>query len=130
MSTAIRAMAPTTHKYLMALQSKGDLYIGRESVSGFFIRLFEWIVSAETVIEKASKFCLTCMVSCWTFHWRLDLLLGVLTENPLGSVAQEDYPQASILRHDFIIFLPGKGASALRYLHRTHWQPHVSNANQ
>ena len=34
-----------------ALQSKGYLYFGRDSISGFFIRLIERAGSAETVIE-------------------------------------------------------------------------------
>ena len=43
--------APTAHKTLEALQSKGYLYFGRDSISGFFIRLIERAGSAETVIE-------------------------------------------------------------------------------
>ena len=43
--------SPTAHKTLEALQSKGYLYFGRDSISGFFIRLIERAGSAETVIE-------------------------------------------------------------------------------
>lgn len=43
--------SPTAHKTLRALQSKGYLYFGRDSVSGFFIRLPERIGTFERLIE-------------------------------------------------------------------------------
>ena len=43
--------APTAHRALEALQAKGYLYFGRDSVSGFFIRLIQRAGAAENVIE-------------------------------------------------------------------------------
>ena len=43
--------APTAHKALKSLQSKGYLYFGRDSISGFFIRLIERAGASEIMIE-------------------------------------------------------------------------------
>jgi hypothetical protein len=42
---------PTAHKSLSALQSKGYLYFGRDSKSGFLAHLIERAGSAEIVME-------------------------------------------------------------------------------
>ena len=43
--------SPTAHKTLKALMNKGFLYFGRDSVSGFFIRLIERAGTSEIMIE-------------------------------------------------------------------------------
>ena len=43
--------SPTAHKTLKAIQKKGYLYFGRDSISGFFIRLIERAGSTEIVLE-------------------------------------------------------------------------------
>lgn len=46
-----KVKAPTAHKMLEALQSKGYLLFGRDRVSGFFIRLIERAGTSEVVAE-------------------------------------------------------------------------------
>jgi SOS-response transcriptional repressor LexA len=43
--------SPTAHKTLKALMRAGYLYFGRDSFSGFFIRLIERAGSTERMIE-------------------------------------------------------------------------------
>jgi SOS-response transcriptional repressor LexA len=104
--------APTAHKMLETLQSKGYLYFGRDSVSGFFIRLIERAGSAETVIEIAVAGKVDVYGEVHDFPVELGHFATVLPGSEPGDVfalvATEDIPQASMLAQDFIIFDMGK----------------------
>jgi SOS-response transcriptional repressor LexA len=104
--------SPTAHKTLEALQSKGYLFFGRDSISGYFIRLIERAGSAETVIEipiagKVDKY-----GELFDFPEELGhfptLLLGAEPGEVYALVVMEDIPQASLLSQDLIIFDQGK----------------------
>ena len=104
--------SPTAHKTLEALQSKGYLYFGRDSVSGFFIRLIERAGSPETVIEipiagKVNKY-----GEVYDFPQELGhfptLLVGSEPGEVFALVAMEDIPQASIRAQDLLICDFGK----------------------
>jgi len=104
--------SPTAHKTLEALQSKGYLYFGRDSVSGFFIRLIERAGSAETVIEipiagKVNKY-----GEVYEFPHKLGhfptLLVDAKPEEVFALAVMDDIPQASILAQDLLICDYGK----------------------
>jgi hypothetical protein len=97
---------------LEALQSKGYLYFGRDSISGFFIRLIERAGSAETIIEIAVTGKVDRYGEVHDFPVELGhfptVLLGSKPGDVFALVATEDIPQASMLAQDFIIFDMGK----------------------
>lgn len=104
--------SPTAHKTLETLQSKGYLYFGRDSVSGFFIRLIERAGSTETVIEipvagKVNKY-----GEAYDFPQELGhfptLLVGAEPEKVFALAVMDDIPQASILAQDLLICDYGK----------------------
>jgi hypothetical protein len=104
--------SPTAHKTLEALQSKGYLYFGRDSVSGFFIRLIERAGSAETVIEipiagKVKKY-----GEVYDFPQELGhfptLQVGSEPGEVFALVVMEDIPQANIKAQDLLICDYGK----------------------
>jgi SOS-response transcriptional repressor LexA len=103
---------PTVHKMLDTLQSKGYLYFGRDSISGFFIRLIERAGSAETVIEIAIAGKVDKNGEVHDFPVELGhfptTLVGSKPGEVFALVATEDIPQASMLAQDFIIFDMGK----------------------
>ena len=95
-----------------ALQSKGYLYFGRDSVSGFFIRLIERAGSAETVIEipiagKVNKY-----GEVYDFPQELGhfatLLIGSEPGEVFALVVMEDIPQANMNAQDLLICDYGK----------------------
>jgi SOS-response transcriptional repressor LexA len=100
--------APTAHKVLKVLQSKGYLYFGRDSISGFFIRLIERAGSAETIIEIAIAGKIDHLGEIHDFPEKLGHFATVLPgSNPdevFALVLTEDMTQASMLAQDFIVF--------------------------
>ena len=107
-----RVKNPTAHKTLKALQKKGYLFFGRDSLSGFFIRLIERAGSAEVVTEiviagKISKYGEVYDFPEKHGHFA-SLLVGANPEELFGLVAFEDIPQANISLGDLIIFDYGK----------------------
>ena len=104
--------APTAHKILEALQSKGYLYFGRDRVSGFFIRLIERAGSAETMVEIPLTGKIDGYGELYDFPQELghfaSVLIGSKPDEVFALVVMEDIPQASMLASDFIIFDMGK----------------------
>jgi SOS-response transcriptional repressor LexA len=104
--------APTAHKILEALQSKGYLYFGRDRVSGFFIRLIERAGSAETMVEIALAGKIDGYGELYDFPKEIghfaSVLIGSKPDEVFALVVMEDIPQASMLATDFIIFDMGK----------------------
>jgi SOS-response transcriptional repressor LexA len=104
--------APTAHKTLKALQSKGYLYFGRDSVSGFFIRLIERVGSAETVIEIPIAGKVNRFGEVYDFPQKLGhfstLLVGAEPGEVFALAVIEDISQASILAQDLLICDFGK----------------------
>jgi SOS-response transcriptional repressor LexA len=99
---------PTAHKLLEALQRKGYLYFGRDSISGFFIRLIERAGSAEAVFEIAIAGKINHLGEIHDFPEKLGHFATVLPgSNPdevFALVLTEDMTQASMLAQDFIVF--------------------------
>jgi len=100
--------APTAHKILEALQSKGYLYFGRDPVSGFFIRLIERAGSAEVVMEvpiagRVGEYGEVVDFPAELGHFA-SIFIGAKPENVFTLAVTEDIPQANILAGDLIIF--------------------------
>jgi SOS-response transcriptional repressor LexA len=104
--------SPTTHKLLEALTRKGYLYFGRDSLSGFFIRLIERAGSAETVIEIPIAGKVNRYGEVYDFPEKMghftSVLIGANPEQVFALAIMEDLPQASLLSHDLLIFDYGK----------------------
>jgi SOS-response transcriptional repressor LexA len=104
--------SPTAHKTLEALQSKGYLYFGRDSVSGFFIRLIERAGSAETVIEIPIAGKINKYGEVYDFPQELGhfptLLVGVEPQEVFALAVMDDISQVSILAQDLLICDYGK----------------------
>lgn len=103
---------PTAHKMLEVLQRKGYLYFGRDSLSGFFIRLIDRAGSAETVTEiviagKLNKYGEVIEFPQKHGHFA-SLIVGSRPEELFGVVAVEEIPNCGILMGDLIIFDYGK----------------------
>lgn len=100
--------APTAHKILEGLQSKGYIYFGRDPVSGFFIRLIEWAGSAETVLEVPIAGKVDGYGELFEFPQKLghfaSVFVGVTPDSVFALAVMEDIPQVSILAGDLIIF--------------------------
>jgi len=104
--------SPTAHKTLKALQRSGFLYFGRDSVSGFYIRLIERAGAIETVIEipiagKANRY-----GELYDFPKKHGHFATVLIGGEPGEVfalaVTEEIPEASILSDDLLICDYGK----------------------
>lgn len=104
--------APTVHKMLEALQAKGFLYFGRDSLSGFFIRLIERAGSPETVVEIAISGKINEYGEVLDFPQEYGHFATLLMGSKPGEVfalgAIADIPPASILNQDLLIFDIGK----------------------
>jgi SOS-response transcriptional repressor LexA len=111
-ATHFGVKSPTAHKILEALQSKGYLFFGRDSVSGFFIRLIERAGSAETVIEIPIAGKVNKLGEVYDFPQKLGhfptLLVGAEPEEVFALAVMDDIPQASILAQDLLICDYGK----------------------
>ena len=107
-----RLKAPTAHKILETLQTKGFLYFNRDKASGFFIRLIERAGSAETMVEIGVTGKIDAYGEVYDFPQELghfaSVLVGAEPEKLFALVAIDGIPQASILPNDFIIFDVGK----------------------
>lgn len=104
--------APTAHKMLEALQVKGYLYFGRDSISGFFIRLIQNAGSPETVIEvpvtgKVDRYGLLYDFP-EKYHHFATLLAGSEPGNVFALAIMADIPKASLLAQDLLIFDMGR----------------------
>lgn len=99
--------SPTAHKTLEALMHKGFLYFGRDSLSGFFIRLIERAGSAETVIEVPIAGKANAMGEVYDFPEKYGhfatLLFGANPDKVFALAVTEDIPQASMLAGDLLI---------------------------
>lgn len=100
--------APTAHKILESLQSKGYLYFGRDPNSGFYIRLIERAGSAEVVMEVPLAGRVGKLGELYDFPQNLghfaSVFIGVQPENIFALGVSEPIPQASIIPGDVIIF--------------------------
>lgn len=100
--------APTAHKILEALQSKGYLYFGRDPVSGFFIRLIERAGSAEVVMEvpiggQVGEYGEVVDFPAELGHFA-SVFVGANPDAVFALAVAKDIPQSSILAGDLIIF--------------------------
>jgi hypothetical protein len=97
---------------LKALQSKGYLYFGRDSISGFFIRLIERAGLPETVIEIPIAGKVGSHGEVLEFPQKhghfATLLVGAEPRNVFALMVIEDIPQASLLTQDLLICDVGK----------------------
>ncbi len=100
--------APTGHKILSILQSKGYLYFGRDRKSGFFIRLIERAGSAEVIMEVPIAGKVSTLGEVFDFpqehgHFA-SVLIGADPDKVFSLMLTEDIPQASMVAGDLIIF--------------------------
>jgi len=99
---------PTVHKILEALQSKGYLYFGRDSVSGFFIRLIERAGSAEMVTEVVLSGKIDLHGEIYDFpekHGHFStVLIGSKPDDVFALFLTADIPTASLCNQDILIF--------------------------
>jgi len=100
--------APTAHKILEGLQRKGYLYFGRDSNSGFFIRLIERAGTTENVIEVPIAGRVDKYGEVFDFPKKIghfvSVFIGVMPDTVFALAVTDDIPQASILAGDLIIF--------------------------
>jgi SOS-response transcriptional repressor LexA len=103
---------PTVHKILEALQSKGFLYFGRDSISGFFIRLIERAGTAERVIEVAISGSVDRYGEVYDFPEKIGHFATVLSgADPTEVFAlylRADIPQVNMVNQDLLILDIGK----------------------
>jgi SOS-response transcriptional repressor LexA len=99
---------PTVHKILEALQSKGYLYFGRDSISGFFIRLIERAGSAEMVTEIVIAGKIDQYGEIYEFPKKFGhfstVLIGAKPDNLFALFFTADIPQVSLCNQDIVIF--------------------------
>ena len=108
--------APTAHKMLEALESKGYLYFRRDAKVGFFIRLIERAGTSEIITEvpiagKVDRYgeVIDFPGSIGTFA---TVFQGVKPGDVFALKAINNIPEASILTGDLIIFDLGKKPQA------------------
>jgi SOS-response transcriptional repressor LexA len=103
-----KVKAPTAHKILETLQSKGYLYFGRDPNSGFFIRLIERAGSSEIVMEVPIAGRVGEYGEVYDFPQNLghfaSVFVGVAPTEVFALAVTKNIPQASILSGDLIIF--------------------------
>lgn len=103
---------PTVHKILEALQSKGYLYFGRDSVSGFFIRLIERAGTSEVVAEITISGKVNQYGEVYEFPHKLGhfstVFIGSKPDEVFALYLTADIPQISMCSQDLIIFDIGK----------------------
>jgi len=100
--------APTAHKILSALQSKGFLYFGRDKKSGFFIRLIERAGSTEAVMEVPIAGKIAALGEVVDFPRELGHFVSVFVGATIGEVfalaVTDDISQANMVAGDLVIF--------------------------
>lgn len=99
---------PSAHKMLETLQKKGFLLFGRDSHSGFFIRLVERAGTAEIVTEvnivgKIDKYGEVLEFPKIHGHFAT-VLAGANADEIFCLLASDEIPQARILLGDALIF--------------------------
>jgi len=106
--------SPTAHKTLKTLMRKGFLYFGRDSLSGFFIRLIERAGSAELVIEIPIVGKINRYAELYEFpekHGHFATILSGGTPGDIFSLlVTDDIPETSFLAGDLLICDIGKRA--------------------
>lgn len=111
-ATHLGVTSPTAHNLLKALTQKGYLYFGRDSLSGFFIRLIERAGSAEVVIEIPIAGKVDRYGEVYDFPHKMGhfatLLVGAEPEQVFALAIMEDIPQVSFLAQDLLICDYGK----------------------
>lgn len=104
--------APTAHKILSALQSKGYLYFARDRKSGFFIRLIERAGSTEVVMEVPIAGNIAALGEIVDFPKELGHFVSVFVGATIGEVfalaLKNEISQANMLAGDLVIFDTGK----------------------
>ena len=104
--------SPTAHKTLKALMRAGYLYFGRDSVSGYFIRLIERAGTTERVIEINTVGKVNRYGEVYDFPEKIGhfttLLSGADPQEVFALAVWEDMPEASILTGDLLICDYGK----------------------
>ena len=100
--------SPTVHKALKALMHKGYLIFGRDSQSGFFIRLIERAGSVETVLEVPITGKVNRYGEIYEFpkkHGHFASVLSGPKPDQVGALAiTDDIPEASMKAGDLLIF--------------------------
>jgi len=111
-ATQFNIKSPTVHKILEALQSKGYLYFGRDSVSGFFIRLIERAGSAEKMVEIALTGKVNQYGELYEFPEKhghfASVLIGSEPDEVFALFLTADIPQVNMSNQDILIFDMGK----------------------
>ena len=104
--------APTAHKTLKSLMSKGYLYFGRDPLSGFFIRLIERAGTSEIMIEIPIAGKVDHHGELYEFPEKhghfATLLMGATVGEVFALWVTEDISPASILAGDLLICDYGK----------------------
>lgn len=99
--------SPTAHKTLKALQSKGYLFFGRDSTSGFFIRLVERAGTSEIMIEVPIAGKVNRYGEIYEFPEKhghfASVLMGANPEDVFALVVTENIPEANMLANDLLI---------------------------
>jgi SOS-response transcriptional repressor LexA len=111
-AVAFEIKSPTVHKVLETLQSKGFLYFGRDSISGFFIRLIERAGSAEMVVEvpitgKVNGYGEVVDFPVKMGHFA-SVLVGSKPDEVFALAIMADIPQVNFLAQDLLILDIGK----------------------
>lgn len=100
--------SPTAHKALETLQDKGYLYFGRDSVTGFYIRLIEFVdisiqVAEISILGTVDQFGIVHNFPKKTHHF----VTPTLQSNPKDLFAlyvSGHLPEFNIVPHDIMIF--------------------------
>jgi repressor LexA len=104
--------SPTAHKTLKALMRAGYLYFGRDSFSGFFIRLIERAGSAEQMIEINTVGKVNRFGEVYDFPEKYGhfatVLVGADPQEVFALAVIEDIPKVSMLAGDLLICDYGK----------------------
>jgi len=104
--------SPTAHKTLKALMRAGYLYFGRDSVSGFFIRLIERAGTTERVIEINTVGKVNRFGEVYDFPEKIGhfatVIVGADPQEVFALAVTEDIPEASMLAGDLLICDYGK----------------------
>ena len=104
--------SPTTHKALDTLQEKGYLYFGRDSVSGFYIQLIEFVdISVEvaeiSILGNVDQFGIVHKFPQKVSH----TVTLTLQSNPKDLFAlriSANLPEFNLVPHDIIIMDQGR----------------------
>jgi SOS-response transcriptional repressor LexA len=103
-----RVTSPTAHKALKSLQDKGYLYFGRDSVTGFYIRLIEFVDISIQIAEISILGSVDQYGIVHNFPKKIQhFVTPTLQSNPKDLFALHvsgNLPEFNIVPHDIIIF--------------------------